>query len=231
MLAVALIVVAMLLMFSASSVIAGPLEGVPCNGDFNNDGNVDATDVTEFLVHFGRNQFNDPCPPTPEAPVEKSGQTTSYATGDNGDLETGVAWPNPRFTDNGDGTVTDNLTGLIWLKNANCFGQRTWNNALSDCNGLSAGYCGLTDGSNSGMWRLPQIKELQSLIDFKNIGPPLPSGHPFQNVQAGFYSSSTTFADGIFDIAWCVDMIFGDVVSTYFKYSSSFYVWPVRGGQ
>ena len=35
----------------------------------------------------------------------------------------GVAWPNPRFTDNGNGTVTDNLTGLIWLKNANCFGK------------------------------------------------------------------------------------------------------------
>ena len=52
-------------------------------------------------------------------PVEKTGQTTSYATGDDGDLEKGLAWPNPRFTDNEDGTVTDNLTGLIWLKNAN----------------------------------------------------------------------------------------------------------------
>jgi len=56
------------------------------------------------------------------APVPKTGQTTSYATGDDGDLEKGVAWPDPRFMDNGNGTVTDNLTGLIWLKNANCFG-------------------------------------------------------------------------------------------------------------
>ena len=42
------------------------------------------------------------------APVPKTGQTTSYATGDDGQLEKGVAWPYPRFTDNGDGTVTDN---------------------------------------------------------------------------------------------------------------------------
>jgi len=58
------------------------------------------------------------------APVEKTGQTTYYEPGDDGDLKKGVVWPNPRFTDNEDGTVTDNLTGLIWLKNANCFGAK-----------------------------------------------------------------------------------------------------------
>ncbi len=56
------------------------------------------------------------------APVPKTGQTTSYATGDDGILQKGVVWPIPRFKDNNNGTVTDNLTGLIWLKNANCFG-------------------------------------------------------------------------------------------------------------
>jgi len=45
------------------------------------------------------------------APVPKTGQTTSYASGDDGDLELGTAWPSPRFTDHGNGTVTDNLTG------------------------------------------------------------------------------------------------------------------------
>ena len=54
------------------------------------------------------------------ATVEKTGQTTEYATGDDGDLEQGVDWPNPRLTDNQDGTVTDNLTGLVWLTKANC---------------------------------------------------------------------------------------------------------------
>ena len=82
--------------------------------------------------------------------VPKTGQTASYATGDDGDFEKGVAWPNPRFTDNGNGTVTDSLTNLIWLKNANCFETRMWAQALTDCNGLASGSCGLTDGSSAG---------------------------------------------------------------------------------
>ena len=63
---------------------------------------------------------------TYNAGVPKTGQTTSSATGDDGDLEKGVTWPSPRFTNNSNGTVTDNLTGLIWLRNANCFGQKAW---------------------------------------------------------------------------------------------------------
>ncbi len=57
------------------------------------------------------------------APVPKTGQTTPYGAGDDGALQKGVAWPTPRFTDSENGTVTDNLTGLIWLKNANAFGE------------------------------------------------------------------------------------------------------------
>ena len=57
-----------------------------------------------------------PCSPfPPPPPLSKTGQATSWGAGDDGDLEGGVAWPNPRFADNGDGTITDNLTGLIWL--------------------------------------------------------------------------------------------------------------------
>ena len=62
--------------------------------------------------------------------VPQTGQTKCYDnvgqeidcedTGQDGDFQAGVEWPVPRFTDNADGTVTDNLTGLIWLKNANC---------------------------------------------------------------------------------------------------------------
>lgn len=49
--------------------------------------------------------------------LPKTGQTTNYATGDDGDLEKGTSWPSPRFIDNSDGTITDNLTGLIRNKN------------------------------------------------------------------------------------------------------------------
>ena len=78
----------------------------------------------------------------------------------------GVPWPDPRFTDNGDGTVTDNLTGLIWLKYANCFGETNWHDALDASNNLTNGQCGLSDGSNLGDWRLPNEGELGSLIDY-----------------------------------------------------------------
>ena len=52
------------------------------------------------------------------APVPKTGQLTSYGNRDDGELQMGVVWPDPRFTDNFDGTVTDDLTGLIWLRDS-----------------------------------------------------------------------------------------------------------------
>jgi hypothetical protein len=66
------------------------------------------------------------------APVPRTGQTTSYAASDDGALQRGVVLPTPRFTDNSNGMITDNLTGLIWLKNANCpnanaAGTSKWN--------------------------------------------------------------------------------------------------------
>jgi hypothetical protein len=172
------------------------------------------------------------------APVPKTGQTESYATGDDGDLEKGVAWPSSRFTDNGDGTVTDNLTGLIWLKNANCFGIRTWAQALADANGLGAGYCGLVDGSSAGDWRLPNIRELQSLVHYGVLSPAVPNtagtgkwmeGDPFTSVQSDGYWSSTSIADDP-DYAWVV-FLFGGGVYFGGPKTNTYYVWPVRGGQ
>ena len=110
--------------------------------------------------------------------VAKTGQTLCYdvaggtiacaGTGQDGQYQAGIdpvvaptccgttnayntpAWTGVRFTDNGDGTVTDNLTALIWLKNANCFGPPNWATALSDANTLANGSCGLSDGSSAG---------------------------------------------------------------------------------
>ena len=162
------------------------------------------------------------------ASVEKTGQTTSYATGDDGDLMKGVAWPDPRFTDNGDGTVTDNLTGLIWLKNINCFGDRLWSDALTDCNGLAGGSCGLTDGSSAGDWRLPNVKELLSLIDYGHYGPALPTGHPFTDMMGGIYWSSTSEVGDYSGWAWFVEISNG--YPRIMVKSNIYYVWPVRGG-
>jgi hypothetical protein len=167
------------------------------------------------------------------APTPKTGQTVSYAARDDGALQPGVAWPSSRFTDNlvnevGNGTVTDNLTGLTWLKNANCFGSQTWDNALTAANTLASGSCGLLDGSSAGDWHLPSKNELWSLVDYGRSSPALPSGYPFSNVQSNGYWSSTSYPAGTVN-AWNVSMFNGVVY--YDGKAGNVYVWPVRSGQ
>jgi hypothetical protein len=169
--------------------------------------------------------------------LPETGQTVCYdaagapvacaGTGQDGDLLKGVAWPATRFTDNGNGTVFDNLTGLIWLKNANCYATQDWPTAVASANALADGICGLTDGSTAGQWRLPNRKELQSLIDRSQSAPPLTAGHPFTAVQTTEYWSSSTYnADTT--LAWNVLMTIGSV-ETAVK-TNTYRVWAVRGG-
>jgi hypothetical protein len=189
--------------------------------------------------------------------LPQTGQTACYdaahaptactnTTGQDGNMLAGVAWPNPRFTVNmqGDGitpngTVTDNLTGLIWLTNANCTetvggiakgsGYLTWPNALTWSNNLASGACGLSDSSSAGQWRLPSRKELRSLV---NRGEPNISTwlgtKGFSAVQVGDYWSSTTYA-AYTGGAWGVSMYGGGGANGTKTYNH--YVWPVRGGQ
>ena len=154
------------------------------------------------------------------------GSIPCAGTGQDGDYQAGVSVA-PRFTDNGDGTVKDNQMGLIWLKDANCF-LSNWPVALLDANGLADGSCGLTDNSVAGDWRLPNIRELHSLIDFGQTLPALPAGHPFTGVQLGSYWSSTTDVGGAGG-AWSVLTVVGTAFPTPKSSVSS--VWPVRGGQ
>jgi len=164
------------------------------------------------------------------APVPKTGQTTVYVAGDDGALQKGVAWPTPRFTDNNNGTVTDNLTGLIWMKNANAFSGRTWTQAMSDANSLKSGDAGLTDGSKAGDWRLPNIRELHSLVDYGHVGVALPAGHPFIGVdwQAPYWSSTSENSD-LPGLAWWVGFDLGNVQSQ--DKSNTYHAWCVRGGK
>jgi len=230
-----MVVLAMVLFFGAISFgsIGTAIAETVCECDLNGDGVCDMQDWLLFGVDWGRTD----CPDVPPAPVEKTGQTTSYATGDDGDLEKGVSCPSPRFKDNGDGTVTDNLTGLVWLKIANWFGYEYWEDALTACNTLNSGEAGLTDNSTEGDWRLPNIKELQSLIHNGFFNPPLSDtagtghwsdGEPFNGVQLSYYWSATTLARNT-GCAWRVTMSDGDVGQV--PKTGVGYVWPVRGGQ
>jgi hypothetical protein len=164
------------------------------------------------------------------AQVPKTGQTISYAAGDDGSLQKGVPWPDPRFTDNGNGTVMDNLTGLIWMKNANAFSTVSWSQALIIANGLKSNDADLTDGSVAGDWRLPNLRELQSLIDYSSTNPALPEGHPFVGLppasNCNYWSSTTNTRDS--SNAFYVNFVEGFVV--YNDRSLGFYVWCVRGG-
>jgi len=172
----------------------------------------------------------------PVSAVPRTGQTTSYGFGDDGDLRKGMEWPTPRFIDHLDGTVTDQLTGLIWLKNANCFGALDWKTALKKANALHDGCpdcseirgdCGLSDASGLGQWRMPNIKELQSLVDFGRESPALPPGHPFTSVQSVYFWSSTSLVRNP-DLAWFLLMHNGFV--NYVGKFKAHHLWPVRGG-
>ncbi len=125
-----------------------------------------------------------------------------------------------RFIDNGDGTVTDTNTDLMWTKDANlkvtCV---LWQQAIDYANNLNL--YGYTD------WRLPTVNELISLIDYTKYSPALPAGHPFINMQPDFYWSSTTYA--LYSvIMWIVSVWNGNVELNVKSHHYRIYVWPVR---
>ncbi len=84
-----------------------------------------------------------------------------------------------RYVDCGNGTVTDNATGLVWLANANCLdGAYDWHTAMEFVAGLSdqpassaaaAHDCGLSDGSSPGEWRLPSLAEWEAMMSGANV--------------------------------------------------------------
>jgi hypothetical protein len=170
--------------------------------------------------------------------LPKTGQTKCYdedgieiscsGTGQDGEIQAGVAWPERRFTDNGDGTMTDNLTGLIWTKDGNLpNGTKTWQQALDYVASLnSSGYLGYRD------WRLPNVNELESLINANEANSATwLSSQGFTNIQGLLYWSSTTTLL-YFDYAMVIAMWDGWVRSEFKSQSfDPHYVWPVRGGQ
>jgi hypothetical protein len=166
------------------------------------------------------------------APVARTGQTHTERLGDDGNLQKGVEWPFPRFTDKNDGTITDNLTKLVWLKDTNCFGTEDWYGALISSNTLKSGSCNLMDGSLEGDWRLPNRNELLSLADIEypppSVNGALPSGHPFLNLQTSepyWTGSTSSYNSG--STAWSIFMSDGSVNQDH-KGGIYNRVWPVR---
>jgi hypothetical protein len=140
------------------------------------------------------------------------------------------AAPAGRYTDLQNGTVRDQLTGLVWMKSAGCVSARNWTDALAAVKQMASGTCGLTDGSRAGDWRMPNVVELESLVDVGHSSPALSAGHPFSGVN-GPYWSSTTYR-GMTTEAWVIDFRDGRYVNDLInnlKASSPNGVWAVKG--
>ena len=138
-----------------------------------------------------------------------------------GDTSAGRPWPQPRFEARTDG-VLDRMTGLVWDRCASRGGAPVdWASAagLADTANLEI-YCG------HDTWRLPTVREIESLCDMDAHSPALPADHPFEKVQYDYWTSSTSQYDVSY--AWVLYLQDG-AVGVGFKTGSSFYVWLVRG--
>ena len=119
--------------------------------------------------------------------IPKTGQTIVYPAGDDGTYQAGYPKTGARFTDNGDGTITDNATGLMWVKDGTGAGCNSGNklgvyDTIDFCEALN--FAGHAD------WRLPNITELVSIIDYGVAAPRIDT--LFINTAADRYWSSTT---------------------------------------
>ena len=117
--------------------------------------------------------------------------------------------------------VLDKETGLVWARNANIGGNKTWQSAINYCADLSI--------SDRKGWRIPEREELASLLDMSVSGfPKLPAGYSsfFTDVQPCNYWSSTTYEDDS-TYAWSVLLEYGSLTHNSIK-DLYLAVWPVR---
>lgn len=190
--------------------------------------------------------------------IEVGAPTDSLRIRADGMVEAQFAGPDPpcfnntrRFVNCANGTVTDSLTGLIWLENASCFAAQDYQAAnvtvaaLFDgsTNDPTGGDCGLTDGSRRGDWRLPSKGEWRMLYPRTSCGSaPRIVGNGNGPAGNGCYTDS----------AWAVDVL---AAAYYWSSTSSRFnswtahimgtsspgistslrtdnrpFWPVRGG-
>jgi len=140
-------------------------------------------------------------------------------TGQDGELRMGAAWPAPRFQVTAD-VVLDRLTGLVWTRNADLAGRwTTWDEAFGVVTKLNRNRIG-----RRSSWNLPTINELESLVDASRHTPALPSGHPFENVQEAYWSSTSSG----FEPDWCMALyMHKGAVGVGQKKDRNFSVWAV----
>jgi hypothetical protein len=195
------------------------------NGDVNADGNLDLSDAITIIGHLFLGTPTTLAPlcaqPGAPSPLPATGQNTcskfdpdqsrwvevvcTEATcfGQDGFYFQGCP-PDGRFVDNNDGTVTDNCTGLMWQKDtadvSDLFADTlNWCDALVYCEDLS--FAGHND------WRLPNVRELQSIVDYGRANQAI---DPVFTALPEFYWSSSSYVD-THDDAWGIGFHVGYV--------------------
>lgn len=135
----------------------------------------------------------------------------------------GDSLPESSFSrDNTKKIVTDNTTGLMWQDDAETASvTKTWVNAINYCESLILG-----DYSD---WRLPNINELRSIVDYNEYDPAIDT--VFQNVQSDYYWSSTTDYRSYVTPYFAMNLDFSDGNDGYDYKDNTYNVRCVRGSQ
>ncbi len=159
--------------------------------------------------------------------LRKSGQTRCYDagghvipcpdSGQDGETRFGAEWPFPRFEAQGD-DIHDRLTDLVWYRHADLSrGPVNWQQALDTVQDLET--------STQSGWRLPNINELESLVDCQRHSPALAEGHPFLSFHDTCWSSTTS----LYQPDWSFALYFNKgAIGVGHKRAAGFHVWPVR---
>jgi hypothetical protein len=214
-------------------------------GDVNDNGAVSTSDALAVLRKSVGQQVNLICPPA--GGIQTTGQMTCFdathaetdcaGTGQDGELQLGTTHT---FTDNGDGTVTDESTGLTWEKLADDGGIHDKDTTYTWATALSSKIATLNAQSFGGHddWRLPNRFELDSLVNLGAAGPATHESFATSCAPActvltcsctrpDYYWSSTTYlASPLY--AWTVYFNAGDTYAS--NKTQSYFVRAVRGG-
>jgi hypothetical protein len=172
------------------------------------------------VSHFGVDLIRKPAKPADRPPMPAAKKQAASKP----------LYLKDRFVDNRDGTVTDLLTNLMWVKNGwrlDLFAAATWSEAVRKCEKFN--HAGYTD------WQLPTIEQWLSLIDTHNLSPALVEPNPFRNmiVHMPYWSQSDYNYDPKYPLtnvspvhAYTVTLYYGQI--SHLKKSDRAFILPVR---
>jgi hypothetical protein len=173
--------------FAGALVVAEHVSAQTCPGDFNGDGSVTVDEVL-VVVNTALNGCNPVPTATPTQPTLPSATPTQTAPPTRTATPSRTATPTPRFIDNGNGTITDTTTGLVWEKKSDDGGLHDYNDdpeslytwSVSGSTGPTGTVFAFiqvlnnTNFAGRRDWRLPTLEELQTIVSTGGITPGRP---------------------------------------------------------